>query len=552
MKNEIIRFKIPDGFIVQDKLLRMNIDEAGALMLSKEKKRFISAKRSGATAYLKKSVIKCPYCGYEIPAACSIVKRENIKKWSTRQLSLFGEPDAELPIDTIYRNIDNEIVCAKCRKRSHRSSKHKIIIVKNTKSTLFISQKINNIAEAPQLLWASLNISELPFPLCETLGFNILKGRVFIRLETTDSKVIATSDITERSDLQESSSLWPTINESIAVKREIKRFLLKHFSRKLPFTEAEFTPNHIVQMIRFKGYSDSNFYSAIPYVKGTVAIDSSFNNPMKFLQNAKSVVYFFENSKLPKSKSVKKIFLERPELLFYKVECEKLSDILNNVNFFAETLRNENIFYLLVSLHSYPVIFEMFCDYVRIKGSKSLLSLMKKRLSELSEYAIKYCSMNSYLKSAEQKKWEKYGVESIAVKANRYNEIADDDPKYLPLNENIRYSVPLHKIKECIPTCIIGDYTFVGLRSLNDYIFAGRELNNCLIDWNSEMSPIIIMQKNGKTVAAIEPCEKSIYQAYMKNNIPITQDTELEKAYQEWCNKNQISPKSMYEEVDDI
>lgn len=76
------------------------------------------------------------------------------------------------------------------------------------------------------------------------------------------------------------------------------------------------------------------------------------------------------------------------------------------------------------------------------------------------------------------------------------------------------YSIRMHLPEEKIKNCNIDGYDFTWLKSSNDYIDAGHNLNNCLLDWKTTDSPVIVVKNKGEFVAAIEVAGNVIVQAY--------------------------------------
>lgn len=322
------------------------------------------------------------------------------------------------------------------------------------------------------------------------------------------------------------------------------------FGGAVPFSKDEQTPEKYVLMTRFVGFP-RRFYDAIPYFRGTYQIEETFKKVADKIHRAEDALILFENSDVPKCKSIKKVFLTDAGLLFYLEECEKLWEVIKDVNYYRYLLRSENIFDILSLLHQRPVLFDLVSDYCRVKGAKAMIGMIIYDWTISINYAMDYCTMNDTMKLAEQEKWKR----QLPKHRRRYEEYDDDhddedeiDYEYYYRRTNLKtmFSVPMKRAIEPIENCVIDGFSFSWLRCGNDYYMAGNALKNCLACWDTTKNPVVAVKKGGKIVAAIEVglCGVNRVQGY--RNSSISHIDGLWEAYQKWLDKNKLKDLQCY------
>lgn len=219
----------------------------------------------------------------------------------------------------------------------------------------------------------------------------------------------------------------------------------------------------------------------------------------KALHHSKRISEIYNNSSLPKAKSIKKIFFENPGLFFYVSECECLWEILWDVNFFRELMLCESIFSILSQFHLYPGVQCFYRDFASCKGKRSLVDRLMRDLSEMNVEAVVYGALNDSARKAARTSWGRN---------NSNNSFCDGDDEFecdsQRLPEPIKYSIPFQNCNTKITSCIIDGFSFSWLSSSAEYHEAGNVLHNCLKSWDRSRNPVVVVKKRSVSKAAIE------------------------------------------------
>ena len=561
MKERTNYISVPDGFVIKEDMIETDIDSARRMLLSRKKRSIVSAIRAGDMAYLTKQTVKCPHCGHELPvlsasavgtSGMAYYQKQDVDNWATQQLSLFGKPNPNLRHSDEPIQLNEEIRCPRCKQKSSKSANSTRVLIKETFNTLLVSCEMVDVTELFSLSWIISKTMRIAFPIYETLGINIGKGRVFIRLESLDGRVITERDLTGYVNAWKDGNLLELIDKSALVRREIKKFFVRRWKGPLPFAGFELTPRHIVQMAQYSGYHSRTFYAGIPYLNGMDAMDISFGTICKKLHRAENVPCIYRASSLPQVKSIRKIIFNHPELLFYLQECESLAEILNNVNHFAKIISGIQTFIILSLLHTYPTALEFCRDCVEYKGSCTLIRLLEHEPESVMRYAIEYASLNISLRAEERKMWKKGKMRSLIYRPTFDNEESTPTDLFRPTAAS-RYSIPMGTVNESMRDCIIDGYSFSWLRSSNDYIAAGRQLHNCLRSWSIFDYPVVAVRAKGMVVAAAEIRNDKVWQIRAEGNTHIWRDVALYTAYQKWLKRyHLVKMRFDCDEDDDI
>jgi hypothetical protein len=200
-----------------------------------------------------------------------------------------------------------------------------------------------------------------------------------------------------------------------------------------------------------------------------------------------------------------------------------LYDFFKDINILCRVLKNQNIYSFLVDAHYYN--HKPFFDDFKSVADKKMIIRLSDELSRTIDYAVNYNSLSEYGKKTEQQKWLNdkecfYGFNGL-------------------LEANL--SMPMHPVPENAKITILGKYTFKWLRTKNEYINAGKTLENCLVNWWSNSNPVAVVMMNEKIIAALEICDDKLIQARRKNNKSIDENSELYKTISKWCESQQVS-----------
>jgi len=561
-------FRIPNGYSTKEKTSTLDIERVLNVLLSRKRKKYILAHRKNYEPFaeLKSEIWQCPYCNYEVSTTILAsrkrkmidqvhlkhhITKDAIKKWGTQQISLFG-PESENLVLNDMPVISGEIICPKCRRKSFPSTSEREVHILTSECKLQVKVELCDIREIFEISWLKEASITINFPTYECVTFDFNTGATYLELKTLDDRCIAKQNITAQPDVFKTTVVYHLMNDYTSIYRITKRMFTELFGEEIPFSKAEFSPEKYILMTQFVGYP-RNFYDAIPYVRGTYCIEKSFEDISKKLSNSTNAIALFEETIIPKYKSIKRIIFNNPGLLFYVNECEQLWKLTNNANYYCLLMQSEKIFNILSLLHQRPILFDFLFDFSRFKSVKNTVSLLINGWHEYPEYAIDYCTLSKQMKHEERKKWKKCKIKQYGFKDDEDEdlyEFEDDGALYQSQRKELLFSVPMKVPHKTIRDCIIDDFSFCWLRNGNEYYLVGKTLKNCLISWSSTNNPVVVVRKEGKAVAAIEVGIKGVHQALGYRNTGINRICGLSEAYKKWLKKYQLKELTFFEDND--
>lgn len=559
-----LKLNIPLGYTVEKKITVVDIDTAVEFLSSRKRRKYVSAHRTDYESYahLRTDVWKCPFCNYEYPATLmnnytrkfghyhnydTWINKCVIEKWGTRQLSLFGKEFEDL---VLARSplISGEWQCPKCSKISNPSTGQREVSIEFDNFVLQIKAEICELGELLSIPWLVGESITIHFPIYEVVSFDFNTGRTCIELQSSNKTTVVQRDVTAQPNIWEKGVIYQLIRDNVIIARTIKRIFIKKFGGNIPFNKDEQTPEKYILMTRFIGFP-RRFYDAIPYAHGTYQIEETFKSVADKIHRAEDAVDLYRTANVPKCKSIKKLFLTEAGMIFYLDECEKLWNIIGDINHYRYLLKSDYIFDVLSLLHQRPVLFDLLIDYRRVKGVKAMIEMLVYNWIISINYAMDYCTMNDAMKAVEQKKWKQ-----PSLKHRRYYDYDDDfddddnvdEDLYYSIDRKTLFSVPMRKPIESIGNCVIDGFAFSWLRNGNDYYMVGSALKNCLARWDTTNNPVVVVKKGEKVVAAIEVGERGVYQIQGYHNTSISRVEGLTEAYQKWLDKNKLKDRRCY------
>lgn len=530
-------YTIHDGYRIIEESKIEDISIAQENLRTKKQHRYTSAKRDGNHAILTKHMILCPHCRKRHPAysryldmcfgtfhaAHTRVPREVINTWGTPQYSFLPEAETTLFFNQVYSPNGGTYRCPYCKKESRENRATKEALVRSERKSISVICQTNDIGDLFKVPWAYRTSSRITLPLTEKLVFNFRTGKVYINLYCGTGDMIAVSNIIKSEDWK-NSTIYKLLSDNSLIRRLTVQAFRSAWNDNLPFTISELTPDQLVPLCAYIGYPQS-FYLKIPYARGEYRADKSFSTIAKKIHTVQGLQQILQYARFPQSKSVRKIFYQNPDYAFYIPEFEILYECLQNTDIFLMMFHKAFTFSLLTFLHQYrgnvesgigPAIF--FKDYARVKSPQSLLLKMDNSISELQVYAIHYACMGLASRKCEQKKWK---CETVSC------------------YPSIPYSVPMASCS--IPDTEIDGFNFTFLKTKKQYQEAGRELHNCLGNWQHFNNPVFVVKEQGKCVAAIEVRNNTkILHALGKYNLSIRFDPNLYSAYKKWKRVNNL------------
>lgn len=567
-----MQMSIPVGYTVEKRTLTMDIDAAVEILKTKKRRKYISAKRNGYDVFaeLRTDVWKCPHCGFERATtllaseidkagaflySTRYVNKPVIEEWGTRQTSIFRNVPEELQIN-FSPTIFGAQRCPGCHCISTPSMTNREVSIFQNRDKMAIRAEICSLEELLSMPWIAKGPITIQFPLFETVTFNFRRGKTHVELQSGNGSCFAKRDVTASPSDLEKSVVANLIRDNVFLSRTVKRTFLHIFDGRLPFEQDELSVEKYIMMTCFMGFP-RRFYDSIPFVRGTLRIDRSFGGIAKKLHTAKESQRLLSESRLPRSKSIRRLFFSDSGLFFYLPECEMIWDILQDVNYFCRVLSGRHAFEVLSLLHQRPLIFDFLYDYACVKGTREVAKMMSMPWFSTLSYATAYCTMSLPMKLAEQKKWlESHKIRKVP--SDPYDDDDDDEERHLYdempeafLCFGADFLLPMREPCENIPNCRIDGFSFLWLRGGNDYYNAGKELKNCLIKWEADSNPVVVVKEDGKLVAAIEVDDEEVKQVRGRHNSDISLVAGLPEAYEKWLKKFNLKDSSSFRGVDD-
>lgn len=365
-------------------------------------------------------------------------------------------------------------------------------------------------------------INEMPVYECLYLDLN--KGNATLQIENSKGNVFSKFNGINEIQTLKSNRFF----ELLFYSNGLKKIVIKAFSEAwgridFPFTEKDLDFELLFRLVKFINYPFSEFYYCIPYDEKEINVFPTFNNISEKIHRYNDLPELFANSSLPNAKSLKRLLFTNPEYFFYFDELEKLWQLINDINLFMTVIKSEKIFYFLFQIHIYGKVFEYFDAFIQNNSVKSFCNIIVRSSIRFMSNAVAYLSI-----ADESKIYYKpiYTNKNFRVRAIYHNKSL--------------FNIPMARINEKIKSCSIDGYNFVALKSKYEYLQAGKQLKNCLTEWDCIDHPVVLIKKNNKIVGAIEINDSYIFQARGYDNSNI-EDTDFYPAFLKFCEKYGLS-----------
>lgn len=523
------------GYRIETRKRTVDRDSAPEVLTVAVQQKITDAIRNDNDVTITKHVVVCSSCGKETPAYPEFLIHDSwgfnsksqaeIEEWTTRQLSLFGEPPKIMSFNFPVKKLER-FICPRCNAVLSPSINELHVMIRAEKNKIKIMRALD-FEDFFSIKWIDQpEISE--FDLYETITFNLRNGHTYVSLENETGRKYAVRDISNTNITNMSQDpIFELIQIYKPVYRVLKRFFRKFWNDTPPFSPLELDLEKYILLTKFIGFN-RDFYNALPFSNTGICIGRSFAVIAKQLHNANNVPILFETSHLPNLKTVRKIVFSNPALLFYQKEMEILWQILNNPNFFRTFLESKNIYRELSFLHRYPSMEVFYKELAAAVGQRAFCNYLSKGNRFFHSYALKYLLLNDYEKNFERKKW----TSSFFSKAD-YRDARR-------IGES--FSVPILSQNNDTATleCRIDGYSFIRLCNSKEYSTAGKELRNCLGDWEMFEGSVYGISKGGKYVAAVEIKDGVILQAHTYRNGEMNANQALFSAFSIWKERSGV------------
>lgn len=529
------------GFTIEKQQKTVGRDVAFEVLTPARQRKSTLAVFENDNVVITKHVIVCPWCGKKAPAYHNnqMEPHQLIDMWLAQQTSMFEKLPKTLlfnrPIEAMEK-----FVCPRCNMISHPSKGFIDVLFIVDRKTIKIFRKLE-LKELFQFKWGADKICITNFELYEAITFNLKNGHTYVTLEDGRGEKLKVHDISNtKANLYSDDPIFELINLYKPVNRELKNQFAKIFRGPLPFRTKELTVEQFLLMTEFIGY-DSAFYSALPYADKGDLIERRFLKSAKRLHDAKKVPNIFEKTILPKVKSIRKIFFCNPALFFYTGELEQLWKIIEDINLFRNFITSKNIFSELAFLCKMPHLIDFYTEYKAEIGIKKLYHNFFQATNRywLYNYVSWYYLLSEYDRKVERQKWHDGWLE----KRDDFEGIEND------MGARFSVSIPDRSSKDFRHPgleCCINGYSFRRLKNSMEFLQAGKELKNCLADWQFFRNNVYGMIDNGKYVAAVEIKDNVIIQAHTYRNGDISGNHSIKQAFDIWKNRNLITERKEF------
>ena len=531
------------GYVIRSREIRIDRDTAPDVLTPKIQKRLTKAIRCDDAVLLVKHAAVCPRCGKELPAYSrnpaaerkfTAKTPEELERWSSYQMSLFGDEPEEIEFNTPVDKI-SRFFCPRCGEAFHKSGGFRNVVITAKKRKVSVMLRLGS-ADFFKIDWApKTKLAEWSrHTVFETITFNLNNGHTFLSLESGSGCRYTVRDITgARLPDSNSDPVIEIVETCKPVRRALKRFLEPYWNGRMPFSQRELTIARYILLVRFVGY-DRSFYRAVPCTDHENEIVKSFARRAERLHFASHVPRLFASSGLPEVKSISKTIYTAPAWMFYQAELERLWGFIKDLNYFRRLFEPggaTNLFETLSVLHRQPACFSFLSEYAEEAGEKKLFRLLAYGRSRWWDYAPVYLSLSDHYKAIEKTKWKTaFFPRGHAV----------DGPPVGPTAFSIPVPAAGSRAGACLPPdgAVCG-YVFTRLSSSREYRLAGTQLHNCLKDyWRLYNGTVYGIVKDHRYLAAVELCGRVIRQAYTSYDRPMDAEGPLFEAYEIWKRNN--------------
>lgn len=518
-------------FMLSAEVSVMSSDGALHILSLKKIRRITSAENKDGKIHITRHYCTCPLCGkrFSAYANSNLTKSpslsKNIVDLCDNQLSLFPEEKIKTILFNQPMKIGNTVKCPYCGFEGLISNGRIGCLITDNQNQLSVSCNLQTIFDIMAMSWLPKEMLSFDDVHCsETVTFNLQNGTVTASLNCGKKTLCAIPVIS--SITLGKNDPWLQIFSNKRIFREIKRSFIKVYGA-LPFSDKALTIDNLILLTKFVGYH-AEFYRDLPLSidDKTTLLPEEFESISDRIHYSDSVPSVFSEINIPKAKSIKRIIFNRPSILLYEKELERLWKIIDNIDLFCELLNCNTFFAILDYFHLYPGIDPYLIDLRKMKGVVWLQKMLVSNCCDsFCSLGIKYLSANS----------------TVRCKLLKID-FKDDRCRYSGYyGGQFYFSVPMPVCMENRSISVEYGYQFVFLTTLKDYYIAGSELHNCLDTYSPyNDSQVYIIRKLNKTIAAIEISENHIFQAFCRNNTPIS-SKPLINAIIAWADHNSYS-----------
>lgn len=516
------QINIQKGFLLVERKSTLPFTDASFYLTSRRARHVTRAAETELGVEITRHAHRCPYCGKEIFAydyETPLPSREDVGEWCNFQLNMFSNDfKAPLEFQEPFTN-RKEFFCTRCKNLSEKDDGVIPLTLEIEKNEISLSRPVEDLDQLLAIPWLKVIDLSGNETLTERITFDFESASARLSLEDENGSARVLRMLKQGMKSEEIGFFGKMLSEHRIVKRKVKNAFQSFCKNPIPFSLKELDFNHFLLLTMFSDFP-REFFNAVPWDFEAGWIMEDFLVPASLLRSPEQALKALAETGLPKTKSVRRIFAQKPGLFFYLPECKKLWDTMEDLNLFCALLRADNVFYLLASLHQYPALLTFYQDYGKLCGTRSLLKILKNNAVAVNNRAVAYASLSACAKEKIQRR----------IKENRDSA----DLAYVRAL-NILFSYPLLPLPKGGKEVAIDGFTFKWLKNTADCRRAGIELDNCLTEWNGMKNPVAVVLCGREYVAAIEVADGEVLQFLGRSNKAVDEDSPLCNAFKKWA-----------------
>ena len=539
------------GYKLKTKTTKLDYNSALKTMLSKKRERYWKVETEGDVFRFSYRYVICPICGaineeWDFPASISVNAIEQIDDFFQPQLAFEKTGHRELILRNNNPFAQDKFTCPFCDCIIYQGNEKREIIFDRTDTKAIVRVEVKDFAE----FFSAMNIFERSTSFrfsedsnafgYEELCLDAQTGRAVLSCIDATGNIVNSIEITE-ADIPD-DICFKLFSSQDCIKSFLLDFLKQFWQRDFPYKELS-NVYKAIELNRFKGFS-RKFYNSIPYQKGTRKIANGFADIVSHLKNADSLFDYLGSMDIPLTRSIKREIFKKQWLFFYLKELNMLYLSVHNIDVFRKLflLKEDQLLSILVSLKLFPASICFYHDLVKCKRN-IFLEMLINETSDFIAFAINYGMLTGWAKEKHVK--DRFEKAIRIMKKSKY--IFDEF-----YCDFIEFSEPLffqdYKLEDQLDR-----YCFRFLSSTNETQYAGKKLHNCLVDWRSWATPVVVISVGQQIIAAVELEKNSheIKQLKLKWNKSITDNYELLLDIEEWRKKHSLGFSQFADEVDE-
>ena len=220
MENAIC-LHIPLGYRIEETMESMPVWQAERRLLSAKGSIYTRALRRGVDADPYALWAVCPHCGARYlangnsaffardgQAGAHRPTKESVSAWASMQTTLFEDAcPQELTVSPPIA-MPKSFVCSACDREVNEDAAERWVQLERSGRQIRLRCDVMRLDEVLTPSWLHTDGVPLAFPLTEVLTFHLGTGRVYVRLENGDGRMLCCRDVTDHPDWLQRRIRW--------------------------------------------------------------------------------------------------------------------------------------------------------------------------------------------------------------------------------------------------------------------------------------------------------------------------------------------------------